>query len=72
MAKLETIQRIEFDPIQIKDGEFEMKGRAVLTNGDVRSFAVGGTAERSAQEEERFAQRIAMQNIAESYCGDVP
>lgn len=62
-----TITRIEFDPMTIKGGEYEVKARATLTNGEVRDMAVGG--ERKCPDDELAAQRIMLRQTVDLIMG---
>lgn len=67
---MDIISKIEFDPIQPKpNGEFELTGRAILTNGEVRTcMASGPLGMYSLAEQERLSQGMFLVRFAKFYC----
>lgn len=65
---METISRIEFDPIKASNGEFALSGRVILISGEERTIFGSGELLRPVQEQERLSQAILLGNVAKIYC----
>lgn len=62
-----TVTKIEFDPIEVKDGQFKMSGRVTLSNGEVRTISGGGPASDPGQE--LRSQRIMLRQVIDILMG---